>query len=128
MEMNTCDLDGDDLDWAVWLIEFGKVDGSDIELLAASLSPDYHPRLNWALAGPLLDREDICYELTHGIDVPPDKRWEAKKHSKQPHHFPVSVSCWQYGPTKLVAALRCFVELHLGPVVAFPYKRPAKEA
>ena len=105
--MNTDELAGSALDWAVWSIEFAHVTNDD-ELLHA-LSP-YSPSTNWELAGPIIEREKI------GITFNPE--WEVPNWSA----WPTAIDDRQeiMGETPLTAALRCYVAIKLGRTVEIP--------
>jgi hypothetical protein len=74
------------------------------------LSPDgyytYKPSRNWALGGPIIERESIRLHRSHTGD------WWAGPESDP--HRPVS------GPTLLIAAMRCYVASRLGDDVTVP--------
>lgn len=63
----------------------------------------YSPSTIWAQGGPIIEREELS------ISCEPDGKW----HSESP-------SGWQYGPTALIAAMRCFVASKLGDEVDVP--------
>ena len=63
----------------------------------------------WAQGGPIIERESICLdkpEMSH--------QWIADKRSG------VGRLYRQYGPTLLIAAMRCFVASKLGDIVEVP--------
>ena len=97
--MKTGELTGAALDWAVAKCE-GKV---------FDLSPDgyytYKPSRNWALGGPIIERERI------GVWHYQQKDWMASwwKDGRQ-----------AFGPTPLIAAMRCYVASRLGDEVEVP--------
>lgn len=97
------------LDWAVYKAEkgynpqiiYGKVhDDCGWEYIA------YSPSINWALAGPIIDRERITIapHEKHGA-----KAWRAL-------HMRTMLT----GPTPLIAAMRCYVASKLGDSVDVP--------
>jgi hypothetical protein len=66
---------------------------------------------DWALGGPIIERE--------WLDITPwpnesdeDLRWQCKQHD--------SIDCVAFGPTPLVAAMRCYVASKLGDEVEVP--------
>jgi hypothetical protein len=66
---------------------------------------------NWAQGGPIIERE--------WLDITPwpnesdeDLRWQCKQHD--------SIDCVAFGPTPLIAAMRCFVASKLGDEVDVP--------
>lgn len=92
--MKTSELQGAALDWAVKQIEDGRTDGIR----------NYSPSTNWALAGPIIERERIEVSDYGGDE------WLATDNlhtSKQ-------------GETFLIAAMRCYVASKLGDEVEIP--------
>ena len=98
--MNTSDLTGPALDWAV-----AKCEG-----VAFDLAPDgyytYKPSTNWLHGGPIIEREGI--RLHRSVTG----RWWAGPEFDP--HRPVA------GPTPLIAAMRCFVASRLGDTIDIP--------
>ena len=64
---------------------------------------DYSPSTDWALGGPIIQREEIC------VLAPVRGLWRGRKEGRT-----------QYGPTPLVAAMRCYVSSKLGDEVEIP--------
>jgi hypothetical protein len=71
----------------------------------------YNPSIDWEQGGPIIERE--------WLDVTPwpnesdeDLRWQCKQHD--------SIDCVAFGPTPLVAAMRCYVASKLGDEVEVP--------
>jgi len=86
----TNELTGAALDWAVHYAIHGEYS------------------TNWAQGGPIIEREKIAL-------IPPNERideWEAV-HPDRMHNE-------EYGPTPLIAAMRCFVASKLGDEVDVP--------
>jgi len=105
MTMNTSELTGAALDWAVakceGLLAFGYKD--DMGLLLITLSTGeaeyFKPTLDWAQGGAIIERE--------GIALIPN--WTAERPG-----FSAD------GETPLVAAMRCYVASKLGEDVEIP--------
>ena len=105
--MRTNELEGAALDWAV-----AKCEGNDSE--AARLfhvEGFYQYSTDWAQGGPIIEREkiDLRFDgewiaLMYGID------YDAPK---MPDEYP-------FGPTPLIAAMRCYVASKLGDTVEVP--------
>lgn len=96
MKIKTSELIGDALNWAVNQIEECCDDPN-----APLFSTD------WAVGGPILEREKILLDLVGPDD---DPEWEGR-----------IVGKWmEYGPTPLVAAMRCYVGMQLGNEVDVP--------
>jgi len=95
--MKTAELTGAALDWAVAKCEYFPVrDGFDDNC------PEYST--DWAQGGPIIEREriDVLYEH--------DLRWIAVPQK----------GIESYGPTPLIAAMRCYVASKLGDEVEIP--------
>lgn len=66
----------------------------------------YAPSTDWAQGGPIIEREEMMLAGHAG-------RWQATKI--------VGANAWSaYGPTPLIAAMRCFVASKLGDEVEIP--------
>jgi hypothetical protein len=107
--MKTSELTGAALDWAVASCEQG--DFMD-ETWWADFSHESCYSTDWALAGPIIERE--------WLDVTPwpnesdeDLRWQCKQHDMR-------IDCVAFGPTPLIAAMRCYVASVLGDEVEVP--------
>ena len=70
---------------------------------------------DWAQGGPIIEREKIA--LTW---YPDDKEWIAGVDFQHPRFSNVIAYEEQYGPTPLIAAMRCFVAYKLGDEVDVP--------
>ncbi len=70
---------------------------------------------SWAQAGPIIDREDIDVLR----DTETDFGARLSYASKHPNRDAKSYFC-QRGPTKLIAAMRCYVASKMGEVVEIP--------
>ena len=127
MKIKTSELTGAALDWAVAKAEgllepkefFGKMVAPvvlDMEYWSngdpmVRLNPcpdvyyraDYDPSTDWAQGGPIIEREGIT--LTHQAD-----QWSAQTDD----------DLFAYGPTPLIAAMRCYVASKLGDEVEVP--------
>jgi hypothetical protein len=110
MKMKTAELEGRMLDWAVAEAHGYKTLWRGRKR-AEVLFPDA-PRwvpcpcysTDWSVGGPILEREKIG--IGHSLD---DETWLALSHDPDAPLF--------YGPTPLVAAMRCFVASKLGDEV-----------
>ena len=98
MKIKTSELKGAALDWAVAQIEFNG------EYRPISL-PDYST--DWSQGGPIIEREKIRLDPRKG-------QWEATIWNEANMQNP------SYGPTPLIAAVRCFVASKLGDEVEVP--------
>ena len=118
--MKTNELSGAALDWAVAKCE-GKNgvlhdDGITRCIVIAAASGVYKgtwkPTVNWSQGGPIIERESLSLECwRQGADE--NTAWAATRYD-QPA---ISES---YGPTPLIAAMRCYVASVLGDEVEIP--------
>ena len=109
--MKTSKLIGPALDWAVakclgLQIKFmspGSVHAADHDYFG-SWGWHYFCCTTWSQGGPIIEREKIS--VVEGMD----DEWQA---GKRPFKF-------YYGPTPLIAAMRCYVASKLGDEVEIP--------
>jgi hypothetical protein len=114
--MKTSELTGAALDWAVTRAhqegepEFGYyIDHKNIVMEErGDLSWAYSPSTNWAQGGPIIEREKIC-PCPSSTAV--GSAWSATDLTGHITHF---------GPTPLIAAMRCYVTSKLGDEVGIP--------
>ena len=99
MKVKTSELIGRPLDWAVALCE-GKYVDQPLH--------SYTPSVDWYQGGPIIDREEIGF-AKYG----PNQTWKAVI-GATPRGAPA------YGPTPLVAAMRCFCCSRLGDELEVP--------
>lgn len=106
MKVKTTELIDSALDWAVAKCE--GIDDFDCMGVAYVTDPDqphfskvFRPSTDWSQGGPIIERE--CIDL-----VPGKTQWFS--HGRIP--------C--YGPTPLIAAMRCYVASKLGDEVEIP--------
>ena len=116
--MKTAELTGVALDWAVAVAEGGTDFGTDgitygfklhgrLKVLATgwALTMSYHPSTDWKQGGPIIEREKICTDfLLNG-------QWLAISRTTEKQG---------YGPTPLIAAMRCYVASKLGDNTEIP--------
>jgi hypothetical protein len=110
--MKTSELTGVALDWAVAKCEginlhhaiqphgyleilFNEANGGDV----------FTPSNDWAQGGPIIEREMLCVNPDH------PRGWMAITNSAE---------LMQFGPTPLIAAMRCYVASKLGDEVEIP--------
>ena len=112
--MKTSELQGAALDWAVAKCA-GELDEQDYYLHESTgafmlergeVSWVYSPSTNWSQGGPIIEREISC--LTDRQDDTMPTAWSK---SGKPGVM---------GPTKLIAAMRCYVASKLGDEVEIP--------
>ena len=105
--MNTNELTGSALDWAVAKAEVQEPVGSFLDGVVAH--PDYnkfYPSTDWSQGGPIIEREGI--RLHRSVTG----RWWAFKGWEAEDGMP--------GPTPLIAAMRCYVASRLGDTIDIP--------
>ena len=107
VRIDTHDLEGDALDWAVSKIQYTKpVQIGDSTVIVYKGVPfDYHPSTDWAQGGQIIEREKIEVFIRDG-------EWFAYSSLSKPEDF--------HGETPLIAAMRCYVALSWGLEVDVP--------
>ena len=103
--MNTAELTGAALDWAVAKcegVEFTYEEHPAHELIVFQYSTD------WAQSGPIIEQFEI------DLKVVEEGVWQASNvfDDMEFHHYT--------GPTPLIAAMRCYVASKLGDEIALP--------
>jgi hypothetical protein len=130
MKIKTSELTGAALDWAVAKCEGVKVE----QLMGLSLwsSANWEQySTDWAQAGPIIEREKIDLFQTgpvvehENINLFTEKQtypesWCASVTRYQNGRRLVGWRLHQYGPTPLIAAMRCYVARELGDTVDIP--------
>jgi len=119
--MKTSELIGPALDWAVEFIEGGcKAEPRANYWLERWIDPERRylcesASTNWAQGGPIIERECIATYASGACSVTP----------KNPDYWVAEIldteeMITQYGPTPLIAAMRCYVASKLGDEVEIP--------
>lgn len=104
MLVKVSELTGAALDWAV--AKCGGAVGENDRL------PWYSPSTNWAQGGPLI--ESIKgFKFKQWLESKPETCCEAHIHNYEGDWI-------QFGPTPLIAAMRCYVASKLGDTVEVP--------
>jgi len=105
--MKTSDLTGAALDWAVT-----KCEGFDHSIDAGFKEWGMNGwATDWAQGGPLIEREWL--EVTPWPNESDEElRWQCKQHDR--------TDCVAFGPTPLIAAMRCYVASNMGNEVEVP--------
>lgn len=116
--MKTSELQGEALDWAVAKCEGAYAPSVDTDtdglkrINYGGMYPEWST--DWAQGGPIIEREEIG--LKRNASCSDGRQWEASP----------SITAkgaggeWGYGPTPLVAAMRCYVASKLGDEVEVP--------
>lgn len=114
MKLKTSELTGAALDWAVVKAEVGV--RPFVESLAfRSVRLGISPSTNWAIGGPLIERERIALEYFQDGGHENGGEWLAQCFEKDEEGFYSAVE--QYGPTPLIAAMRVYVTSKFGEEV-----------
>jgi hypothetical protein len=98
VKLRTSELKERALDWAVHVAMHGKCEGY----------PEHHYSADWAHGGPIIEREGIDVRYT-------GQTWGAARQLNE-YEEPDE---W-FGPTPLIAAMRCYVASVLGDEVDVP--------
>ncbi len=115
--MKTSELTGIALDWAV-----AKCEGHNVFIKHAPIqvmyTPErkrswyiYRPSTNWSQGGPIIEREVPMLMRTNGGDWIAQGSYDTAN-DKEAQRY--------YGPTPLVAAMRCYCCAKLGDTVDIP--------
>ena len=118
--MKTSDLIGPALDWAVAKCEgFDYLNHQNLTRITTSAN-SWQPSTDWAQGGPINDREmskengRLCVKNeTYATETLPRFSAEYTGHNWEQYRK-------MYGPTPLVAAMRCLVASKLGDEVEIP--------
>lgn len=102
--MKTSELTGAALDWAVAKCE-GFFGGSPPNHFTDLNDDFYCPSTNWAQGGPIIEKNILV------ISPDPSNAWLSRSYMDVTEY---------YGPTPLIAAMRCYVASKLGDEVDIP--------
>lgn len=113
MRINTAELTGAALDWAVASAKgYSKIaqtiSGEIKEFLKMHAEGYHNYSTDWAQGGPIIEREQI------GIDCDDQGVWFAS------YDLSADCSVGATGDTPLIAAMRCYVASKLGDAVDIP--------
>lgn len=113
MKIKTAELTGAALDWAVAKCEpddtlaiyFDEDTGEPLCYDDWKDNQEYKPSSDWSQGGPIIEREGVSIE-----------------YAAQPEKWCACIMADQevYGPTPLIAAMRCYVASKLGDTVDVP--------
>jgi len=118
MRIETKNLTGAALDWAVAKAE-GLETYFDDGLVCLkgqpfdSANPYWNPSHNWAQGGPIVEREEISVSREFASNRIEWAAWT-------PAPIRDDANAFGYGPTPLIAAMRCYVASKLGDEVEIP--------
>ena len=113
MKVKTNELTGAALDWAV-----AKCEGEEVRLIKGQLETlwtdnGYKPSTNWAQGGPIVERDEISISREFASGRIEWAAWT-------PTPIRDDATAFGYGPTPLIAAMRCYVASKLGDEVEIP--------
>jgi hypothetical protein len=122
--MKTSELTGAALDWAVAKCEGkeairvqGLADGAVRLFRTVGYDPTpWQPSTDWAQGGPIIEREKLDLFTEKGTP----ESWVASIARYQNGERLTGWRIHQYGPTPLIAAMRCYVASKLGDEVEIP--------
>ncbi len=115
--MKTPELEDAALDYAVAMANNETYDDYRVEedgllhakFCGAWLSHSYNPSTDWAQGGPIIERERLLIQPEIGKDGA-GNAWSA-----------IAISGFEcFGPTTLIAAMRCYISSKLGDEVEIP--------
>jgi len=115
--VNVAQLIGPALDWAVAKAE-GMIEDVCTWLYEATVeevadSDGWRPSTKWGQGGPIMEKAQISVLCEPSALYPDDARWKAAvPASDEPVYY--------YGPTPMIAAMRCVVASKLGDEVELP--------
>ena len=128
MKIKTNELTGTALDWAVAKCDLG-IDWWAAEEPRDGLFVDYErtkrysPSTNWSQGGPIIEREGINLSVNYQDDALGSDMiqvgWKANLWNNSVPGTSGFMQ-WAYGPTPLIAAMRCYVASRLGDEVEVP--------
>ncbi len=127
--MDVAELEGAALDWAVAKCEgYAPINHTSlatiwVERVNARGVMDHCPlsslrySTNWAQGGPIIEREKICTCWAYPRRMT-DQIQAVAQFFEPPHS--ALVMHQQFGPTPLIAAMRCYVAARLGETIPVP--------
>ena len=107
--MKTSELTGQALDWAVAMCEGIDHDTAAMNIMFGDDNGWFLAfSTDWAQGGPIIEREgfELCRLESSAFGI----EWRAQ----------IDCDCRFYGPTPLIAAMRCYVASKLGEEVDVP--------
>ena len=113
--MKTAELKGAALNWAVAECEFvGTPPIKEVSGVLYTVEGDYwNPSTVWAHGGPIIEREEISISREFAASKVEWAAWT-------PAPIRDDAEAFGYGPTPLIAAMRCYVASKLGDEVDIP--------
>ena len=106
--MKTADLIDQALDWAVTYAQHGEA----AHYVFRHNPGFHHYSTDWAQGGPIIERERIAVVYEPSMVYDDSCRWKAL--------WAMGDEAHEFGPTPLIAAMRCYVASKLGDEVEVP--------
>lgn len=119
MKIKTATLESPALDWAVMHIKHPG-NSTDFFFDLRNLYNLFHYSTNWSQGGPIIEKEGIDLHCT--LIAQPDHKdpaWRTASWRAQYHRMGFGTE-YCYGPTALIAAMRCYVFRKLGDEIEIP--------
>ena len=123
MKVKTSELQGAALDWAVAKcegMEFDEDTGATVltgeywwDDEGLQWPVEWEPSTNWAQGGSIIERLGVALSTTTMLGAGAAYAWQAALRTQRQQFG-------EYGPTPLVAAMRCYVASRLGDEVEVP--------
>lgn len=114
-KMRTSELTGAALDWVIATCEGYSVsisESGEVIIMREGVVDYFDPHRNWGWGGPIIEREHITLGWVVSNYLHVTGCWSG--------HIPQTNGKILYGPTPLVAAMRCYVSSKFGDEVAVP--------
>lgn len=119
MKIKTSELTGDALDWAVAKAEGTTLTYYDASWWYQAIEIGLIPfSTDWSQGGPIIERERIA--VWTPMTQFKKSEWEAGKSFIDADGTELEITQEFYGPTPLIAAMRCYVASKLGDEVEIP--------
>lgn len=113
--MKTNELTGAALDWAVAKCEGWEYDDPETP---SRDDRNYKPSINWKQGGPIIEREHFAIDYYPDGGHPDGGEWLV---TSPAYETDAGIPLHQgFGPTPLIAAMRCYVASKLGDEVDVP--------
>lgn len=125
MKIRVADLTGPALAYAVGIAEGCKVEYWHTKSVAilfpeAPRAVPWNPHSNWSQGGPIIEREKIDTESRWDIRGCGVRVGFKEWYACHPKNHGGLIRYTGYGPTPLIAAMRCYVASKLGDEVEIP--------
>lgn len=111
--MKTYELTGAALDWAVAKCEGIELTNYSGNLIIRYDGDGWQPSTDWSQGGPIIEREEISISRDFESGRIEWAAWT-------PAPIRDDAEAFGYGPTPLIAAMRCYVASRLGDEVEVP--------